>query len=49
MKEKEKEVGDIFDEDDVVPIGIILKKKEIVEAMVQNSTKTRPQTRTQSG
>ncbi len=36
MKKKE-EVGDISNEDEVVPIGIILKKKENVEAMVQNS------------
>ncbi len=42
MKEKEKEVRNISNEDDVVRIGIILKKKEIVEATLQNSTKTRP-------
>jgi hypothetical protein len=35
---KEKEVLYISKEDEVVPIGILLKKKEIVEATMQNST-----------
>lgn len=36
-RRKEREVVDIFDEDEVVPIGKLLKRKEIIEVAVQNS------------
>jgi hypothetical protein len=36
MKGKGKEIVDIFDEDEVLPIDVLLKK-DTIEAMVQNS------------
>ncbi len=36
MKEKWKEVVDISDEDEVLPIGVLLKK-ETIEVVVQNN------------
>jgi hypothetical protein len=36
MKGKWKEIVDIFDEDEVLPIGVLLKK-DTIETWVQNS------------
>jgi hypothetical protein len=36
MKGKGKEIINIFDDDEVLPIGVLLKK-DIIETMLQNS------------
>jgi hypothetical protein len=37
MKEKGKEVVYISNENEVLPIGVLLKKKETIETIVQNN------------